>query len=409
MTYKLLVIDDHPETLNIIQRVMQQRGYDVIGARSGARGLKLAEEELPDLILLDVMMPEMDGREVCRRLRTIPEVANVPIIMFTALNEADQKLAGFDAGADDYLTKPTEPGELAERVKALLDNTVPRSAGTAAVAPTGSEVEGTLTTVKDRDVQQPPSARTMELPLNQGLTVVVGARGGVGTTTMAINLAISIAETGQPTRLLDLDLVQGHIALYLNQKVVGGVNALVALSGEALKERAASQLVAYQKNLHLLLAQPNLLDRHPLLSINQTTDLVEALMQSGYHVIVDVGRGFTATTRPLIERADQIVVCLRPERVALSAARHLLEAMQSTLFSRTVLHPVLIEFSGGMNVPKSAIGEFLGHPLRAFIAIPLQELAQCVNRGMPLVKCQPEAKGAKLIRQLAHRLVKTEA
>ena len=406
MTHKILVIDDHLETVTIIQRVLQQQGYDVISARSGARGLALAAEEVPDLILLDVMMPEMDGREVCRRLRATAQSADIPIIMFTALGEADEKLAGFDAGADDYLVKPTEPGELVERVKALLVNVAPRAAEAVTAMPTDAE-EGPRSSLRSQNDQEAVSAPTMDLPQKQRLIVVVGARGGAGTTTMAINLAVSVAETGRPTRLIDLDLVQGHIALYLNQKVNAGVNALATLSGQAIRQQATSYLVDYEDNLQLLLAQPNLLDHHPLLSINQVTDLVETLTQSGHCVIVDAGRGFTAANRPLLERADQIVVCLRPERVALAAARQLLEALRAALFSHDGLHAVLIDFSGGINVPKSAIEGFLGHPLWALVSLQPQELAQSVNKGLPLVKHGPETKAAVLIRQVAQRLVKT--
>jgi DNA-binding response OmpR family regulator/CO dehydrogenase nickel-insertion accessory protein CooC1 len=409
MTHKILVIDDHLETITIIQRVLQQQGYDVISARSGVRGLALATKELPDLILLDVMMPEMDGREVCRRLRATARLADVPIIMFTAMSEADEKLAGFDAGADDYLTKPTEPGELVERVKALLVNVTPHAAETVTAAPMAAEEGKILSSIRTHNIQEAAPAATMDLPLKQRLIVVVGARGGAGTTTMAINLAVSMAETGQPTRLIDLDLVQGHIALYLNQKVTGGVNALATLSGQVIRQQATRYLVNYGNNLQLLLAQPNLLDHYPLLSVNQITDLVETLTQSGHCVMIDAGRGFTAANRPLLERADQIIVCLRPERVALAAARQLLEALRATLFSQNMLHAVLIDFSGGMNAPKSAIEGFLGHPLWALVSLQPQELAQAVNKGLPLVKYQPEAKAAILIRQMAQRLAKTES
>ncbi|MCA9896534.1 MAG: response regulator, partial [Anaerolineales bacterium] len=92
IAFKILVIDDHPETLSIIQRVLQQHGYNVLGARSGFRGLSLAESENPDMVLVDGMMPEMDGWEVCRRLRAMPKLGDMPIIMFTAVDEAEQKL-----------------------------------------------------------------------------------------------------------------------------------------------------------------------------------------------------------------------------------------------------------------------------------------------------------------------------
>lgn len=408
MTHKILVIDDHLETITIIRRVLQQQGYDVVSARSGARGLALAAEERPDLVLLDVMMPEMDGREVCRRLRATAQLADVPIIMFTAMSEAEQKLAGFDAGADDYLTKPTEPDELVERVKALLVNVTPRAAETATVTATVAEEGETLSSVRTQTFQEAAPPPTMDLPQKERLIVVVGARGGAGTTILAINLAASLAEMGQPTCLVDFDLVQGHIALYLNQKVTGGVNALATLSGPAFKQQVARYLVNYDDKLQLLLAQPNLLDHHPLLAVNQVADLIETLRQSGHCVVIDAGRGFTAANRPLLEQAEQIVICLRPERAALAAARHFLEALRATRFSDHALHAVLMDFSGGMNVPKSAIEGFLGHPLWALVSLQPQELAQSVNKGLPLVKYQPEAKAATMIRQMAQRLVMTE-
>lgn len=121
MTFKLLIIDDHPETRSIIGRVLEQQGYQVVAAVNGLEGLKLAEQEKPALILLDFMMPVMDGLETCQRLRQRPEMAKVPIIMFTAVDDPQQKLSVFNAGADDYLNKPTEPAELVDRVKTMLE------------------------------------------------------------------------------------------------------------------------------------------------------------------------------------------------------------------------------------------------------------------------------------------------
>ena len=117
---KILVVDDHPETLDIITSVLAQHEFNVFSARSGFRGLSIAEQEHPDLIMVDGMMPEMDGWEFCRRVRKSASLAHTPIIMFSAEDDPRQKLAGFDAGADDYLTKPTEPDEMIDRVRALL-------------------------------------------------------------------------------------------------------------------------------------------------------------------------------------------------------------------------------------------------------------------------------------------------
>jgi len=116
----ILVIDDEPQSVMLTWRVLQPRGYNVGGAFRGYQGLEKARTESPDLIVLDVMMPDMDGYEVCRRLRADPTTATIPVIMFTAKTMVDDQVTGFQAGADDYITKPVRPDELVSRCEHVL-------------------------------------------------------------------------------------------------------------------------------------------------------------------------------------------------------------------------------------------------------------------------------------------------
>lgn len=118
--YRILFIDDDPQIRRIIQLVLQEDGYELIGASSGVEGIVSAIRRRPDLILLDVMMPEMDGYEVCKRLRENPRTANIPVLMVTALGNTSEKIRGLEMGADDYITKPFDSGELRSRVQAHL-------------------------------------------------------------------------------------------------------------------------------------------------------------------------------------------------------------------------------------------------------------------------------------------------
>ncbi|MFZ4826863.1 MAG: response regulator transcription factor, partial [Phototrophicaceae bacterium] len=120
MAEKILIVDDDIDSLKLIGLMLQRHGYEVVAANAGSQAISKAVNERPDLIILDVMMPDMDGYEVCRRLRAEHVTVNIPIIMFTAKTLIDDKIIGFEAGADDYLTKPTHPAELASRVKAML-------------------------------------------------------------------------------------------------------------------------------------------------------------------------------------------------------------------------------------------------------------------------------------------------
>ncbi len=117
---KILLVDDEPDILEIVGYNLSTEGYQVITADNGLKGLKKAKKEKPHLIILDVMMPEMDGIEACEQIRKNPELNNTIITFLTARGEDYSQLAGFDAGADDYITKPIKPKILVSKVKALL-------------------------------------------------------------------------------------------------------------------------------------------------------------------------------------------------------------------------------------------------------------------------------------------------
>ena len=117
---RILVVDDTKDILLLVSRRLQSWGYEAITAASGEEGLHLAEEQAPDLILLDIMMPKMKGRDVCARLKANPKTQKIPVIFLTALGLADHVKAGMDLGADDYIVKPFEPAELKARIAVCL-------------------------------------------------------------------------------------------------------------------------------------------------------------------------------------------------------------------------------------------------------------------------------------------------
>ncbi|MBZ0309170.1 MAG: response regulator, partial [Anaerolineae bacterium] len=176
MSDKILIVDDDIDSLKLIGLMLQRHGYEVVAANAGNQALTKATHDHPDLIILDVMMPDMDGYEVCRRLRANPDTRAIPIIMFTAKTLVDDKVAGFEAGADDYLTKPTHPAELASRVKAMLART----------------------------------ATQRHQETSKGIAIgFIGAKGGVGTTTLALNVAAALTLVGENPIVADFRLGSG--------------------------------------------------------------------------------------------------------------------------------------------------------------------------------------------------------
>jgi two-component system response regulator MprA len=142
MSQRILVIDDDPKILNTVRRGLAYEGYSVDTAESGEEGLRLAREHAPDLVVLDVMLPGMDGFEICRRLRA---GGDVPVLMLTARDEVSDRVRGLDIGADDYMVKPFAFEELIARVRALLRRREPNTGGVLRYAdltldPTSREV-----------------------------------------------------------------------------------------------------------------------------------------------------------------------------------------------------------------------------------------------------------------------------
>jgi len=116
----ILVVEDEKDIVDLIEYHLKQSGFPVIKALDGPSGLELARKEKPSLIILDLMLPEMDGKDICRALKSNPSTQSIPILMLTAKTEEIDRLIGFELGADDYVTKPFSPRELVLRVKAIL-------------------------------------------------------------------------------------------------------------------------------------------------------------------------------------------------------------------------------------------------------------------------------------------------
>jgi pilus assembly protein CpaE len=412
---KILVIDDHEETLRVVKFILEQRGYEVVTATSGVAGLSTAEVDRPDLILLDVMMPGLNGVEVCRRLRADPNFDDVPIIMFTAKDQVDDKWAGFEAGADDYLAKPTDPEELDRRIQVLLRRVSQgeeQSEGLETLITSRNPLQkaGLTGSLPDQDqnllsAAPPPHLDQEEVADN--LIVVLGVRGGVGTTTVAINLAAALADNAGETYLIDLDLVQGHIAHYFQRKIQHeSLNDLSRITNTLELARSWQKYsLAEGVGLHLLLSRPNVVGEWPVPAPNQIEVLVEAVAQSTQFVVADLGRAFQPDTLPILRRAGRVIVCTKPERVSLLAAKRLIKALPHYLGIGAKAHVLMTTNGLDPSLPQPAVEEFIQHELTATIPISYKEMAFATNHNAALVRLRPTSKTAEIFRHIVDQVV----
>ena len=199
---RILLVDDDTDFFFLIQTVLGRHGIEVTQAKDGNEALSAVSSNKPDGIIMDKVMPGMDGFEVARRIRQEPRFANLPILIVSGAANLDDKLEAFDAGADDYLTKPFDIDELAARINALLEQAEAKKA-----------------------------ARAEEIAAADDATVLAvhTLRGGLGSSSVSINLSVAFTLLWRsPTLLLDMDMVNGQIALMRLYGGPGGVGLLSA-------------------------------------------------------------------------------------------------------------------------------------------------------------------------------------
>ncbi|HXZ67895.1 MAG TPA: PleD family two-component system response regulator, partial [Alphaproteobacteria bacterium] len=181
MTARILIVDDIITNIKVLEAKLRAEYYEVLTATSGAEGLAIAQKDFPDLILLDVMMPVMDGFEVCRKLKAAPATAHIPVVMVTALDGVEDRVRGLEAGADDFLTKPIDEMALMARIKNLIrlklmrdelrlrQDTVEAMADIVMTMPNESETPRRILLLEDMDA----SAQRMVTALQSSLKATV--------------------------------------------------------------------------------------------------------------------------------------------------------------------------------------------------------------------------------------------
>ena len=312
MPEKVLIIDDDLDTLRLVGLMLQKQGYRIVAASSGQQGLELALSELPDLILLDVMMPGMDGYEVARRLRSSEKTVNIPILMFTAKSQLDDKVTGFEAGADDYLTKPTHPTELQAHVKALLARS-------------------------SKNKVNPPTSPIEEPAYLIG---VLAARGGLGVTSVAANLAASLQKKTAVNVVL-AEFRPGRGTLYFDlslAKASGLTELLNTPSTEIKRSLVAEKLIRHPSGVDILAASFQPKDAVLLNNIQQFEIILNRLKFMTRFLVVDLGNGLDALNQKLAPLFNELLVIVEPFENSIQHSRALLDDLVSLGVDKSRLH-----------------------------------------------------------------------
>jgi len=380
MAEKILVVDDDLDTLRLVGMMLERQGYTIVAASNGNQAIAMAQSEHPDLILLDVMMPDIDGVEVTRRLRSNEVTKDVPIIMFTAKTQVEDKILGFEAGADDYLTKPTQPRELFAHVKAVLSRTAKARPGAASTQ---------------------SSAQSSERGYVVGILAV---RGGLGVSTLSLNLGVALHEAynkevivsefrpGKGTISLELGYVRPEGLIHLLQKKPSEIDA----------NTVDSELTTHSAGLRLLLASPQPRDAKFINHVENFEAIVQQLMYQGNYIVLDLGTSLTPLAEKVIPLCDEIIVVVEPVPQTLTQSKALLDDLVATGIGNGRISVVVVNrIRSGMQLSWSQVQEKLGRNI-AVIFTPAPELAyQASTNNTPMILQQPESLTAQQFAKLA--------
>ena len=385
MSEKILIIDDDLDTLRLVGLMLQRQGYQISAATNGQQGLDKAFDESPDLILLDIMMPDMDGYEVTRRLRSNPSTMATPILMFTAKTQMEDKVIGFEVGANDYLTKPTHPSELQARVKTLLAR--------------ANEKKGSEGSARDAG--------------NGFVIGVIGARGGLGATTIALNVAAGLqARTKSNVILAEMLPGRGALALELGVTASKGLVELLGASktSDITRDRLRESFTHHSSGLALLLASERPRDMHLINQSANYAEIASRLRDLARFIVLDLGAGLQQFTEPVLKHCDEILVVLEGNPNTIISTKSLIEDLVAFGANIRNISAVLNNrIRSDTQLPSSQVQSRLNHEILTTLTPAPELFVQASRLQTPAVLCQPESLTTRQISKIVEFIAEREA
>ena len=348
------------------------------------KGLSLkAQSDLPNLILLDVMMPDMSGYEVARRLRANNSTANIPIIMFTAKAQVDDKVEGLESGADAYLTKPTQPRELLAQVKALL--------------------------VRSQASRVAQPAVPAQVAPARGYTIgVLAAKGGLGVSSLATNLAVTIYKlTRESVIVADFTPGSGDIGLSLGYNSPNGVVQLLKKDAKSITPIDVQQhVVAHQTGIHLFMSPQRPRDAIYGTRVDQFKSIARQLPSIARYVILDLGSALPPVTQAILEDINEFLVVVEPTPIGALQTKALIDDMVSLGVRKNRIRVALVNRQRtSLQLNWADVQEAIQHPI-ATVITPAPDLAyKALEINTPMVVQQPSSLTAEQFTKLASTII----
>jgi MinD-like ATPase involved in chromosome partitioning or flagellar assembly len=375
---RVLLIDDEPFYFKLLGKALKEAEYELEYAKSGNEGLSKIPAFNPEMLIIDLKLPETDGFQILERLRRDPKYSHIPVIVITGEDELSEKLKAFELGADDYVVKPFQPEELVARMGIL--------------ARRGKAIQ---------------MAQQMEGGKKSTSTVITvhSLRGGVGCSSIVVNLGLAFHKLwGKPTLLVDGILTAGQVALMLDGKAGATWENLVGIDLENLDDAVVSEVMVAHKSGIRYIASP----RYPIAADTFTSETLRVLMEriksQNDFVIVDTAHDFSDMTIQLLSMSSVIVLIMAPEMASLRTTLSAIEIYDRLGIALDKVKIVLNNNSSSPAIKQAQLEKVLKRPIDFVLPFEAGEVNRALNFGQPFILNNPDLQICLNLEKMAYEL-----
>ena len=360
---RVLLIDDEQFYFKLIRNALKQADYELEYAKSSTEGLARIQSFDPEMLIVDLKLPEIDGFEILERLRRDPKFSFIPVIVITSKDELSEKLRAFELGADDYLVKPFQPEELVARMGILA-----RRGRAMRIAQKEAVAERATTVI-----------------------TVHSLRGGLGCSSIVVNLGLAFHKLwGKQTLLMDGVLTAGQVSLMLDAKPTATWENLVGVEIENIDDVVVSEMMCPHKSGIRYIASP----RYPIASDTFSHDALKLFMEKvksqNDFVVVDTSHDFSDMTIHMLSMSNTILLVMAPELASLRTTMSALEIYDRLGIPLDKVKIALNNNSSNPAIKQVQLEKVLRRPIDFVLPFEAGEVNRALNFGQPFILTNPD-------------------